>query len=75
MEINKYYTPAEIDYIQQIKDRIPGHIAVIDAGHMAVRATIKVVNKEKRRVTYRINGEDAEKLQEAIESNMSRRHR
>jgi len=74
LEITEYYSPAEIELYSQQHEKIPDYILHIDTGYFPVQVKIKKINREKNRITFRVTDEDATRLQDAINSDMSRRH-
>ena len=74
MEITEYYSPAEIDLFTQQHEKIPGYILHIETGYFPVKVKITRINKEKNRITFKVDNEDAEKLTSAINNDMARRH-
>lgn len=71
MEISQLIDdPAKLDYYDQVREKIPGHNVMIDTGYFIARASVFRVDREKKRVKFKIHPEDAQRLRDKVEEGM-----
>ena len=67
MKITKsYVNHAIVEYYKQIKERIPGHVVMVEAGPIMAQATIADVDLDAMVVTFEVLSSDLQLFQEVM---------